>query len=263
MRPKPAKVTKIVKENYRINTIFLDEKTKSEPGKFAMLWLPGFNEKPFAIINDEPLTFTIAAVGPFSKKIASLKVGDNIWYRGPYGASFNLEKKKNILLVGGGYGVAAMYDLAKKAKGKDIKSTVIIGAKNKDDVIFEQLLRNQKIETHIATEDGSSGFKGLATQLAKTIIEKEKINQIYSAGPEKMMKVIGDLADEFDVPYQLSVERFMKCGGLYLCGHCEINGYLCCIDGPVFDWRLIKTLPDFGVYHRGQDATKVLVEKFL
>ncbi len=256
---KPVKIKKIIKENNRIKTFILDERINSAPGQFAMLWLPRIGEKPMCIVNSSPLAFTIAKVGPFTEAIHSLKSGDTIWYRGPYGKGFKL-KGKNVLLVGGGYGVAAIYDLARQARKKGLRVTFIIGTKSKKDLIYENKLKKQKIKTIVSTEDGSCGHKGLVTQVVSEILESNSKYAVYSAGPEKMMVALGKISDQFKVPYQLSVERFMKCGGLYLCGHCELNGFLVCIDGPVFDWKLIKKLPDVGVFHRNQAAQKVALE---
>jgi dihydroorotate dehydrogenase electron transfer subunit len=257
VKPKAAKIKNVIKDNYRIRTFVLDGQIKSKPGQFAMLWLPRHNEKPIAIIDNDPLTFTVAKVGPFTTEIHTLKVGDTIWYRGPYGNNYNLRNKKKVLLVGGGYGVAAMYDLAKRAKEKGIVSNVIIGARSKRDVIFEKLFDELQVKSYVTTEDGSKGFKGFSTQLAENLLQKEGFDAIYSAGPEKMMFAIGELADRFKLFYELSVERFMKCGGQYLCGHCELNGYLTCVDGPVFNWKLVKRLSDFGFFHRDRTATKI------
>jgi dihydroorotate dehydrogenase electron transfer subunit len=253
---KAVKIKKTIQENYRIKTFILAEKIESTPGQFAMLWLPRTNERPMCIVDANPLTFTIAKVGPFTEAVHRLKKGDTIWYRGPYGNGFKLGGK-NIILVGGGYGVAAMFGLAKEAKKKGLKPTVIIGAKNKKDVIYEKKFRDAKIKTIVATEDGSAGFKGLATEVAEELIKSYHIDYIYSAGPEKMMAALGKIADKYKIPAQFSIERFMKCGGLLLCGHCEINGLLVCQDGPVFDWKVLKKLPDFGQYHRNQAAQKI------
>ena len=128
---KPVKIKKIVQENYRIKTFTLDEKIEASPGQFAMLWLPRVNERPMCIVDSNPLTFTIAKRGPFTEAAHQLKKGDTILYRGPYGKGFKLTDK-NILLVGGGYGVSAMFNLAKQAMKKRLKPTVVIGAKNKN-----------------------------------------------------------------------------------------------------------------------------------
>ena len=143
------------------------------------------------------------------------------------------------------------------AKRRGLRTTFVIGGKSKKDIIYENRLKKRRIKTIVSTEDGSSGRKGLVTEVVGEILKSGGTQTVYSAGPEKMMVSLGKIIDQFKVPYQLGIERFMKCGGLYLCGHCELNGFLVCVDGPVFDWRLIKKLPDFGALHRNQAAQKV------
>jgi len=253
---KQAKIEKITLENYRIKTFVLDEKIQSVPGQFAMLWLPRLNERPMCIVDSSPLTFTIAKIGQFTEAAHRLKKGDTVWYRGPYGDGFKL-KGRNILLVGGGYGVAAMFDLARLAKKKGLKPAVVVAAKTKKDIIYGNKFKAAKIKTVVATEDGFVGVKGLATEAAVKVIKSDNIDYIYSAGPEEMMVALGKVADKYKISAQFSVERYMKCGGLLLCGHCEINGLLVCKDGPVFDWKVLKNLPDFGHYYRNQAAQKI------
>jgi len=104
---KTAKIISIKDENYRVRTITLDAAVHAQPGQFVMVWLPGVDEKPFCVAQDQPLRLTIAKVGPFTEKLFALKQGDCLSFRGPLGSGFTLPKDaKEILLIGGGYGVA-------------------------------------------------------------------------------------------------------------------------------------------------------------
>ena len=69
----------------RPSSLSLDLSMDAAPGQFAMLWLPGLDEKPFSIAAADPLMFTIARVGPFSDALHLLKIGDRLWVRGPFG----------------------------------------------------------------------------------------------------------------------------------------------------------------------------------
>ncbi len=88
-------------------------------------------------------------------------------------------------------------------------------------------------------------------------MEKEKIDKIFSCGPEVMMKVVGDIADKTGVDCMLSVEKYMKCG-VGVCGQCAIDdtGVLACKEGPVMDWKYVKTLSEFAKYHRDAQGKK-------
>ena len=65
--PAPARITAIENENYRTKTFTLDVRLDAEPGQFVMVWLPRFDEKPFSLVNANPVTLMISAVGPFTR----------------------------------------------------------------------------------------------------------------------------------------------------------------------------------------------------
>jgi len=234
---KTVKIVKIENESDKVKTFILDKKIKAKPGQYVMVWLPGINEKPFGIVNDDPLTFSIAKVGPFTEKIHQLKVGDRLTYRGPYGTSF-LPKNGQILLIGGGYGVVPLYFLASIIKNKRL-AIVVIGAKTKSDIIFKSKFEKLGCKVKISTDDGSSGFKGFSTDLTQKLLEKEKFKAVYTCGPEIMMKKIAELCHEKRIFCQVGMERFFKCGGLGLCGECSCKGHMVCKDGPVFNGKIL------------------------
>ncbi|MEK6953555.1 MAG: dihydroorotate dehydrogenase electron transfer subunit [Candidatus Micrarchaeota archaeon] len=253
--PIPFTISKIEKENYRVKTFFFKESLPSLPGQFVMIWLPGVDEKPMSINYGNPLSISFAAVGNFSNALSNCKVGDKVGVSGPYGTAFGLNGK-NILLVGGGYGVVPLRFLAQNAKKNGVKCTAIVGAKNEKDLLFEKRLENEGCDVHLSTDDGSKGFKGTAVQLAKQLISKQKFDAIYSCGPEKMMFYLSKLAQKRKIPCFVSAERFMKCG-IGICGACTIGGLMSCRDGPVMDSRLLENIEDWGKFHRGKGGRKV------
>lgn len=106
--PQALTIQAITQENYRIKTFVFDgEMPHAKPGQFVMAWLPRLDEKPFSLAHHMPLTLTIAAVGPFSNAMHDLNVGDQVWFRGPFGLPFE-EIGERPVLVGGGYGVAPL-----------------------------------------------------------------------------------------------------------------------------------------------------------
>ena len=254
-----AKIRKIRKENYRVNTIELDCKMEGAvPGQFVMLWFPRLNEKPMCIVRSSPLWLSVAAVGDFTKNVDSLKEGDELSVRGPLGKGFWFDKgAKNILLVGGGYGVAALNFLAQEALKKKIKPVMVIGARKKEDVIFKKDFTEKGIETLIATDDGSEGFKGRAHELVEKLLrEGRKFDCFYSCGPERMMFEVAKIAKREGIESQLALERYMGCG-LGICGKCDAGGGLVCKDGPVMAGEKALSLAEFGVCHRDTMGHKV------
>ncbi len=235
---KTVKIFKVIKEVPKVKIFVLETKLTALPGQYLMVWVPGVNEKPFAVVNSSPLTLLINKIGPTTEIIHQLKKGDKITYRGPYGTSFKLKNGK-ILLVGGGYGVAPLYFLAKKAKENKNEIKVIIGAKTKKDLCLVKDFKKITSQVFVSTDDGSSGFKGYASQLAKEILEKEEFAGVYTCGPILMMTRVVQLAKKKDIFCQVSLESFFKCGGYGLCGECSFKGRLVCREGPVFEGKIL------------------------
>jgi len=245
------KVKKVIKENYRVKTIEIDHYIDALPGQFLMVWVPGVGERPMSIGNSAPLTISVANVGKVSSKICGLKEGDDISYRGPFGKPFLLPKTvRKVLCVGGGYGVVPMYFLAKTAKENRIEAYAVVGAKTAKDIIWEKQLFMVCKEVFVTTDDGSRGKKGTVMAEAEELIGK--MDYVCCCGPEKMMEAVAKLCREKKVPCLVSIERYMKCG-VGICGSCDINGKLCCLDGPVFSGEDALSLSEFGKCSR--DAT--------
>ncbi len=248
MLPHVVSITKIIPENEYIKTFVLDDRVpEGRPGQFVMLWIPGLDEKPFAIVAGDPLTVTVAAVGPFSRSLHAMGVGTHIGWRGPFGRGFDLDGSREVLLMGGGYGVAALYFAACAIAPTGTGLTVAIGGRAERDLLFEDRFRSLGATVAVATEDGSRGTRGLVTDAARQALEHNP--RILACGPEAMLVAIMREALARNLPAQLSVERYMKCG-FGICGQCTLSGKLVCQDGPVFTAEELAQLPEFGRVHR-------------
>lgn len=231
--PRPARVARVEVENYRTRTLYLDAVLDGTPGQFAMLWLPGLDEKPFSLRAAAPAAFTIAAVGPFSRAVHRLAAGDTVWLRGPYGRGFRRHGTDH-LLVGGGYGVAPLLFLARTLRAAGDRVRVIVGAGQGDDLLLVDAFRSIGASVDVTTEDGSVGATGLVTDLAGPAIAGDRPSALYACGPHGMLAALEGLAGGADLPAQLAWEGYMRCG-LGLCGSCEHDGRLLCSDGPVLE----------------------------
>ncbi len=244
-------VVKLIEENYRVKTIEIGHNMENAlPGQFLMVWMPGVGERPMSIGNSNPLTISVADVGKVSKEICALKVGDLISYRGPFGTPFWIpEKAKNILVIGGGYGIVPMYFLSKIARENKINSVAVIGGRSEKDIIYEKPLFAVCKEVFVTTDDGTRGKKGTVMAEADFLINSKKFDCIYACGPERMMHTVAHLCKEAGVPCQVSVERYMKCG-FGVCGSCDCSGKTACVNGPVMSGEMALSLQEFGRAHR-------------
>jgi len=255
--PYVTPILKSTDEGYDIKTFIFRYPGKIEPGQFFMIWIPGVDEIPMSVslIQDDIKGITFRKVGEATTALYMLKKGDRIGVRGPYGHGFKI-RGKHLLFVGGGTGIAMLAPMVELARTKKLNTTVIIGVKTKKELFFERRLKRSGATVLVATDDGTKGFKGFASDLADDILRNETIDSIYTCGPELMMKAI--FTQSKKIPFQASLERYMKCS-LGMCGQCCIGrGLRVCVDGPVFDRTTLKNVDDFGVYKRDAAGRKIL-----
>jgi dihydroorotate dehydrogenase electron transfer subunit len=258
-------VEKVIDETPTVRTLVFSDEVMSNvlPGQFAMVWIPGINELPMSImISSESgkAAFTVRKHGPASTGLFNVKVGEKIGVRGPYGNTFDIKSGK-LLLVGGGTGLVTMMRLLKFVKPSD-DVTVLIGAKTKDEVFFEDLtnslLENNTHKVLISTDDGSYGEKGFVTELVEKLVNETHYDGVYVCGPEIMMQKTVQSAHSRDIFVQASLERMMKCG-VGICGSCCVGEELVCRDGTVFDGDYLTQNKEFGIFHRNKAG---ILEKY-
>jgi dihydroorotate dehydrogenase electron transfer subunit len=264
--PKVIKIKKVITETPFVKTFIFEYKLGAKPGQFVNLWLPRIDEKPMSVAYCDAKEFwvTMFAVGPFSKKMHTLKAGDLVGVRGPYGHGFTFKKGQRLVMMAGGYGAAPLYNLTVQAVKAGCKIDFVIGARSKDHLLYLNRIKKLKnVKLHITTDDGSVGLKGYNTQVLEKLLAEHKgakggarskgakIGCVYTCGPEMMMKKISEMCWAAKVPAQVSIERYMKCG-FGVCGQCCVDesGDRMCTEGPVVDNIKARKIPEFGKYHR-------------
>lgn len=231
------------RENYRTSTFVFDKALpEAQPGQFVMVWLPGVGEKPFSIADTAPFSLTVAAVGPFSEALSKLEIGARVWVRGPLGHGFKLSGTRH-LLVGGGYGAAPLYFLARQAFTEGGIVQVCLGARTADDLLLIDAFQAIGCQIDITTDDGSAGQHGQVVLAVEDALKKFQPDTLYACGPQPMLLALFNLCRQHKLNAQFSWEALMRCG-IGLCGSCELGeeigrqtglpgGWLTCKDGPV------------------------------
>lgn len=254
-------VKKIIDEGKDVKSYVFEHNLSARPGQFVMLWMPGVDEVPMSIgwQTDKEFYITIKKAGDCSSAIhEQIQVGDRLGIRGPFGNPFTYDGCKNVILVGGGSGTPPMLNLAQKLTVAKIKTTVLLGGRTKDHLLFEKKFKDLKCEVHVATDDGSKGHKGFVTDLLKEELEKGGIDCVYTCGPELMMVNVAKMTHDYNTPSQVSMERYMKCG-FGICGQCcmDDSGLRLCKEGPVLTGKRALQHPEFGKYHRDSAGVRI------
>ncbi len=233
----------------------------AHPGQFAMVWVPGVDEVPMSVLATHGGTeagVVIKKGGPVSVALWEKKVGDKFWVRGPYGRPYTVGHHHKILIVGGGTGLVPLISLLVHIRGREI--TLITGARTASELLFKDWLikesKEHKFRLVFATDDGTYGEKSQVPRVVEQILQREEFEAIYTCGPEPMMKLVYDLAQEKRCHVQVSLERVFKCG-IGICAACVIGPYLVCHDGPVFSERELSGMPEFG--HERRDLSGKIV----
>lgn len=233
----------------------------AQPGQFVMVrvrdGIDPLLRRPFGVYDvgtflpeypdAEPqhyLEILYKVVGKGTGILSSLQDRDYVDVLGPLGNGFDPGSAgEEKILVGGGFGLAPLYFLAKRLiETAPVK--VFIGGRRKEEVLcvteFEQL----GIETYVATDDGSLGSQGYVTDvLAKHLSESSSAGRVFACGPEAMLRTVAKLSNEAGIMCQVSLEATMACG-VGACLGCVAKGhghsdehpdYRCvCKEGPVF-----------------------------
>ena len=219
------------------------------PGQFVHVRVPALEpsalRRPFSVFDAEDgrVTLLYKTVGRGTAALNAAKAGDEIRVLGPLGHGFPLKCDGVPLFVGGGYGVAPLYFLAKcfvRAAGLP-RPKLFIGGRTKADLLAVERFRELGVEVFTATNDGSDGVKGLVTdplddELAQLRHEGRQF-ELFACGPDPMLKAVAMRATGTGAKGWISMDRHMICGvgACYACVQRTVRGNSrCCIEGPVF-----------------------------
>lgn len=202
--------------------------------------------RPFSIsrlLGGNVFELLFKVVGKGTAVLSKLQARQLVDIIGPLGCGFKMSEDLNkVVLVAGGMGVAPLIFLADKLVGQGIETHVLQGAASKEELLHFMVLRSIASRVLPVTEDGSLGHQGLVVDFLSTVIEKEKPQQIYACGPEPMLKKVAEMAMEYKIGCQVSLERRMACGlgACYSCVCQTKSGYKkVCAEGPVFQGQEI------------------------
>ena len=217
---------------------------KARPGQFVILKANENGERiplTMAVTDPEKGTLTIIymVVGKSTAIFKDLQVGDSFQdVIGPLGKATHLEKVGKVICVGGGTGVAVLHPITRALKeiGNDV--TCIIGARNKDLLILEDLMKEASHDLRICTDDGSYGHHGFVTDVMKEILDEGETKLVVAIGPVPMMKAVSNITKGYNVETLVSLNPIMV-DGTGMCGCCRVTvdgeTKFACVDGPEFD----------------------------
>ena len=229
-----------------------------QPGEFVIVKMDEVGERiPLTICDYDRekglVTIVFQIVGASTLKMSELQAGDAFQdFVGPLGQPSEFVKEdieavkgRKYLFVAGGVGTAPVYPQVKWMKQHGIDVDVIVGAKNKDLLILEDMMKEQAGNLYITTDDGSYVRKGMVTEVIKDLVENQgkQYDVCVAIGPMIMMKFVCKLTKELNIPTIVSMNPIMV-DGTGMCGACRLTVgdevKFACVDGPEFDGHLVN-----------------------
>jgi sulfhydrogenase subunit gamma (sulfur reductase) len=266
--PDLAEITEVRQETSDIKTFtarYLDREKQERfffmPGKFLMVSVFGYGEMPISIssspLKTDSIQLTVRDVGNISHAMHSLEKGDTIGLRGPFGKGFPVQRfrKKNIVFVSGGCGLAPMRSLIFAVAGKRQEFgslQLLYGCKSPEQILFNDNLKEWEkagdFKVMLTVDEPAPHWKGHCG-LVTGLFEKTEFSPENSVacivGPPVMihfaMKGLRERGFREEQIFA-SLERLMHCG-MGKCAHCNVAGKYVCVDGPVFNGVELAKMP--------------------
>jgi dihydroorotate dehydrogenase (NAD+) catalytic subunit len=214
----------------------LEQGPACEPGRFFFLRLPRAGEKPFSPASDDPPTFLVRKVGPFTSALQALNQGDALFLRGPYGKGFPEPRPgSGLVLVGGGTGAAPL--MMASDRRRDFVRHAFFGFSEpiSEGLADEILTRVPSSRILIDPPSRPGEVVGALAEDIESNGDDYEDCTAYVCGPAPMMRAAVRVLLRRVRPDALFIARedVMRCG-IGVCGSCGTrSGLRSCVDGPV------------------------------
>ncbi|MBQ5654094.1 MAG: sulfide/dihydroorotate dehydrogenase-like FAD/NAD-binding protein [Alistipes sp.] len=246
------------------------------PGQFVIVRADALGERiPLTIADydteEGSVTIVIQTLGVSTRKICQLEAGEALAdFAGPLGRPsefvhepLEVLRSRRYIFIGGGVGTAPVYPQVKWLSERGVEVDVIIGAKNKDMLIYTEEMAHVATHLYITTDDGSAGSKGLVTaQLEELIAAGNSYDECVAIGPMIMMKFVALTTKKYNLKTTVSLNALMV-DGTGMCGACRVTvagkTRFTCVEGPEFDAHEV----DFDEAMRRQGMYRTVEQRAL
>lgn len=227
---------------------------RAKPGQFVNIAVdtPGtLLRRPFSVARVShqgaaagTVEIVFDAHGPGTHWLTQLQPHDVLDVLGPLGNGFPLPQRRvACLLVGGGYGAAPLFGLARELVDRGLRVDMIVGAASSDRILSPLDAKSLSVTATFTTDDGSYGFHGQVTDVLDDVVRASRTGVVYACGPNPMLRAVSERCAALGVPVQVAVEERMACG-VGVCFTCVmpmrgkdggVRMKRTCLDGPVLN----------------------------
>ena len=237
---------KMIVPNLHLVTILAPEIAGSvKTGQFVILRIEEDGERiPLTVsdwdIQKGTLSLVYLNIGKTTQKLAALHPGDPLLtVVGPLGNPLNLDSAGHVLCIGGCYGIASIFPIAKALKEKGNRVTVLIEARSSYLLYWKEKLKSVADQVIVITRDGSQGYRGHIGLLGKIIAGLPMpVDRIVINGCNYLMMRGSQESQPLNIKTTVSLNTLMM-DGTGMCGLCRLtvnsSTKFACVDGPHFD----------------------------
>ncbi|QGY39433.1 sulfide/dihydroorotate dehydrogenase-like FAD/NAD-binding protein [Pseudodesulfovibrio cashew] len=243
----------------------------AKPGQFVIVISHEKGERvPLTIADFDreagTITIIFQEIGKSTIEMGRLEVGDSFMtIAGPLGHATEIKNYGKVICVGGGVGIAPVFPIARALKEAGNEVISVIGARNKELLLWEDRMAEVSDQLIVTTDDGSAGRKCLVTEPIRELLEADPggFARVWAIGPAIMMKFVSYTTKPFEVPTTVSLNTIMV-DGTGMCGGCRVlmadgRAKFVCVDGPEFEGHDVDwdSLLSRMTYYHNEEQTAV------
>jgi ferredoxin--NADP+ reductase len=232
--------------NVHVTTIAAPEIAQVvQAGQFVILRVEEDGERIPLTVSDwdsEKGTLTLAylAIGRTTQKLSILEAGASLpTVVGPLGNAMEIDRFGHVLCVGGCYGIASIYPIARALKERGNQVTILVEARSAYLLYWQEKLKAIADRLVVITRDGSQGVRGHIGNLSNIISRlPAPVDRIIINGCNYLMMRGSQESQPLNIRTIVSLNTLMI-DGTGMCGVCRLTvagkTKFACVDGPDFD----------------------------
>lgn len=214
----------------------------AQAGEFIVVRADEHGERiPLNLVDwdENSVSAVFMEVGTSTRKLAALKTGDRIaTLAGPLGKPTEKFQDKNILCIGGCYGIGALYPVIRMFKNSNNHVSTVIEARSSFLLYWQDKLSTYSDEVHSITRDGTTGFTGHVDEFLTDYLKKHMVDVVYVQGCTYLTYLVSETTRPFNIKTIVGLNPIMV-DATGMCGVCRVivggETKFGCVDGPEFD----------------------------
>jgi ferredoxin--NADP+ reductase len=216
--------------------------TNAQAGEFVVVRADEKGERiPLNLVDwdEKSVSIVFMEIGTSTRKLAALKADDEVaTLVGPLGKPTEMPKDKNILCVGGCYGIGALLPVVRAFKKNGNRVITAIEARSEFLLYWQDRLKEYSDEFHEITRDGTKGFRGHVNDFLAGYLKENKVDMVYVQGCTYLTFLTSETTRPYEIKTIVGLNPIMV-DATGMCGVCRVivNGEtkFGCVDGPEFD----------------------------